>query len=52
MADKVMKLKLGDRLIYIGDEMSDVWEHFNEEGQDMIYDRIVCKFVRYESRDR
>ena len=30
--------------------MSDVWEHFNMSVRDDD-DRIVLKFVRYESRD-
>ena len=46
-----IKNKPKDRLIYIyGDEMSDVWEHFNMSVRDDD-DRIVLKFVRYESRD-
>jgi len=46
-----MKIKPKDKLIYIyGDEMSDVWEHFNMSVRDDD-DRIVLKFVRYESRD-
>ena len=46
-----IKKKPKDRLIYIyGDEMSDVWEHFNMSVRDDD-DRIVLKFVRYESRD-
>ena len=46
-----VKNKPKDKLIYIyGDEMSDVWEHFNMSVRDDD-DRIVLKFVRYESRD-
>ena len=46
-----IKNKPKDKLIYIyGDEMSDVWEHFNMSVRDDD-DRIVLKFVRYESRD-
>ena len=33
-----------------GDEMNEVWEHFNMTVRDDD-DRIVLKFVRYESRD-
>ncbi len=48
---KTMKRKPKDKLIYIyGDEMNDVWEHFNMSVRDDD-DRIVLKFVRYESRD-
>ena len=46
-----IKKKRKDKLIYIyGDEMNDVWEHFNMSVRDDD-DRIVLKFVRYESRD-
>ena len=45
-----IKKKPKDKLIYIyGDEMNEVWEHFNMTVRDD--DRIVLKFVRYESRD-
>ena len=53
MPTKAIKIKKKpkDKLIYIyGDEMSDVWEHFNMSVRDDD-DRIVLKFVRYESRD-
>ena len=53
MSKKPIKIKNKpkDKLIYIyGDEMSDVWEHFNMSVRDDD-DRIVLKFVRYESRD-
>ena len=48
---KNIKRKVKDRFIYIyGDEMNEVWEHFNMTVRDDD-DRIVLKFVRYESRD-
>ena len=53
MPPKAIKIKKKpkDKLIYIyGDEMNDVWEHFNMSVRDDD-DRIVLKFVRYESRD-
>ncbi len=53
MPTKAIKIKKKpkDKLIYIyGDEMNDVWEHFNMSVRDDD-DRIVLKFVRYESRD-
>ena len=52
MPTKAIKIKKKpkDKLIYIyGDEMSDVWEHFNMSVRDDD-DRIVLKFVKYESR--
>ena len=46
-----VKKKPKDRLIYIyGDEMKEEWEHFNMTVRDDD-DRIVLKFVRFESRD-
>ena len=46
-----IKKKPKDKLIYIyGDEMNEVWEHFKMSVRDDD-DRIVLKFVRYESRD-
>ena len=46
-----IKKKPKDKLIYIyGDEMNEVWEHFNMTVRDDD-DRIVLKFVRFESRD-
>ena len=46
-----IKKKPKDRLIYIyGDEANFIWEHFNMTVRDDD-DRIVLKFVRYESRD-
>ena len=53
MPTKTIKIKKKpkDKLIYIyGDEMNEVWEHFNMSVRDDD-DRIVLKFVRYESRD-
>ena len=48
---KNIKRKVKDRFIYIyGDEMNEVWEHFKMSVRDDD-DRIVLKFVRYESRD-
>ena len=41
-----IKKKPKDKLIYIyGDEMNEVWEHFNMTVRDDD-DRIVLKFVR------
>ena len=46
-----IKKKPKDRLIYIyGDEANFIWEHFNMSVRDDD-DRIVLKFVKYESRD-
>ena len=46
-----IKKKPKDRLIYIyGDEANFIWEHFNMTVRDDD-DRIVLKFVRFESRD-
>ena len=46
-----IKKKPKDKLIYIyGDEMNEVWEHFNMTVRDDD-DRIVLKFVRFESRE-
>ena len=46
-----IKNKPKDKLIYIyGDEMNEVWEHFNLTVREDD-DRIVLKFVRFESRD-
>ena len=48
---KNIKRKVKDRFIYIyGDEMNEIWEHFKMTVRDDD-DRIVLKFVRYESRD-
>ena len=48
---KNIKRKVKDRFIYIyGDEMNEVWEHFKMSVRDDD-DRIVLKFVRFESRD-
>ena len=48
---KNIKRKVKDRFIYIyGDEMNEVWEHFKMSVRDDD-DRIVLKFVRYESID-
>ena len=47
----IIKNKPKDKLIYIyGDEMNEVWEHFNMTVRDDD-DRIVLKFVRFESRE-
>mgnify|MGYP003111101832 FL=1 len=46
----IKRKKQKDRLIYIyGDEMNEIWEHFNMSLRDDD-DRIVLKFVKYESR--
>ena len=46
-----IKKKPKDKLIYIyGDEMNEVWEHFNMTVRDDD-DRIVLKFVKFQSRD-
>ena len=53
MPTKAIKIKKKpkDKLIYIyGDEMNEVWEHFNMTVRD-VDDRIVLNFVRFESRD-
>ena len=53
MPPKAIKIKKKPKTTWIwiyGDEMSDVWEHFNMSVRDDD-DRIVLKFVRYESRD-
>jgi len=53
MPPKAIKIKKKpkDRLIYIyGDEMNEVWEHFNMTVRDDD-DRIVLKFVKFQSRD-
>ena len=53
MPKKTIKIKNKpkDKLNYIyGDEMNAVWEHFNMTVRDDD-DRIVLKFVRFESRD-
>ena len=48
---KIKKKPKKNTWVYIyGDEMNDVWEHFNMTVRDDD-DRIVLKFVRYESRD-
>ena len=46
----IKRKKQKDRLIYIyGDEANFIWEHFNMTIRDD-EDRIVLKFVKYESR--
>ena len=53
MSKKTIKIKKKpkDKLINIyGDEMNEQWEHFIMTVRDDD-DRIVLKFVRYESRD-
>ena len=48
---KIKKKTKRNTWVYIyGDEMSDIWEHFKMTVRDDD-DRIVLKFVRYESRD-
>ena len=48
---KNIKRKVKDRFIYIyGDEMNEVWEHFKMSVRDDD-DRIVLKFVKFQSRD-
>ena len=46
-----IKKKPKDKLIYIyGDEMNEIWEHFQMTVRDDD-DRIVLKFVKFQSRD-
>ena len=46
----IKRKKQKDRLIYIyGDEANFIWEHFNMTIRDD-EDRIVLKFVKYQSR--